>query len=122
MPAKQINNFGNVVISEDVIAKIAGTAALANSVGIVGMAYRSKADRLVSVMKKDNAAKGVKVIVNGTKINLELHVIAKYGVNLVSVCESMIEQVRYAVEGATGIDVSLITVTVESLMPEEDNE
>lgn len=122
MPAKQINNFGNVVISEDVIAKIAGTAALANSVGIVGMAYRSKADQLVSVMKKDNAGKGVKVIVNGTKINLELHVIAKYGVNLVSVCESMIEQVRYAVEGATGIDVSFITVTVESLMPEEDNE
>ena len=122
MPAKQINNFGNVVISEEVIAHLAGTTALTNSVGIVGMAYRSKADELASLLKKDNAGKGVKVIMNGNKINLELHVIARYGVNLVTVCESVIERVKYEVEGATGLEVGLITVTVESLMTDEENE
>ena len=122
MPAKQLNNYGNIVITEDVIAKIAGNAALANSVGILGMASRSKADELAILLNKAYAGKGVKVSVKGSKVTLDIHVIGRYGVNIVSACESMIEQVRYAVEQATNLTVESIVVTVESLMADEDCE
>ncbi len=122
MPAKQINRYGDVIITEEVIAKIAGCAALANSVGIVGLASRSKADELATLLKKNAAAKGVKVSINASKVKLEIHVIGRYGVNLASSCESLIEQVKYAVEQSTGLEVVSVIVTVESLMVDEDSE
>ncbi len=122
MPAKQINRYGDVIITEEVIAKIAGTAALANSVGIVGLASRSKADELATLLKKNAVAKGVKVSINASKVKLEIHVIGRYGVNLASSCESLIEQVKYAVEQSTGLEVVSIVVTVESLMADDDGE
>ena len=122
MPAKQINNNGNVVITEEVIAKIAGNAALTNSVGILGMASRSKTDELAVLLKKDYASSGIKVSINASKVKVDIHVVGRYGVNIVTACESLIEQVKYAVETATGLEVSTVAVTVESLMDDEDCE
>ena len=55
MPGKTTNVYGNVTVSDEVIAKIAATEAT-HCIGVVGMAHRSKADQLASLLKKERTA------------------------------------------------------------------
>ena len=49
------------------------------------------------------------------KISIDLHVIVEYGVNIKVICESIIGNVKYAVETATGFKVGKVTVNVEGV-------
>ena len=80
------------------------------------MAVRSKTDGLVHLLKRESMAKGVKVYYNedGT-VSIELHIIVENGVNLVAVCRSIINQVRYMVSENTGASIRSIDVCVDSM-------
>ena len=119
MAVKAENVYGNIVISDEVIGKIAATEAM-KCVGVVGMAFKSKADELVSILKKDVANKGVRVISSGTSINLELHIVAEYGVNLNAISNNIAEAVKYAVEAMTSFSVEKVIVQVESVRVSND--
>lgn len=118
MPSKIDNVYGGIVISDDVIAAIAATEAT-RCVGIVGMAFRSKADQLASLLKKDSSSKGVKVIAVPGGIILQLHIIAEYGVNLSAISNNIIENVKYGVESMVGCTVKKVEITVEGIRMEE---
>ena len=119
MAVKTENVYGNIIISDEVIGKIAATEAT-KCVGVVGMAFKSKADELASILKKDVANKGVKVIASGNTINLELHIVAEYGVNLNAISKNIVDGVKYAVESMTGFSVGKIVVQVESVRVSND--
>lgn len=109
------NNNGDVLIDNEVMAKYAGSAAVENF-GIVGMASVSVKDGLVRLLKKDNVSHGVNVVVDeNNKLQIELHIIVAYGVNINSVCENLIGNVKYRVEEFTGMDVEKISVFVEGV-------
>jgi len=113
------NEFGEVSVSLNVIAKIAGAVAT-KCYGVVGMASKNKKDGFVSLLNVDNISKGVKVLNDpegGLKI--ELHIIVKYGVNINAICDSIIHNVSYKVEQAIGMSVNKVTVQVESVRVEE---
>ena len=114
MAIKKENVYGNVSVSDEVIGKIAATEAT-NCVGVVGMAFKSKADELASILKKDSANKGVKVSVSGGCIQLEIHIIAEYGVNLNAISQNIVDSVKYAIESMTGFSVEKVIVQVESV-------
>lgn len=114
MSVKTESVYGSVVISDDVIGKIAGIEAT-HCIGVVGMAFKSKADEFASLLKKDAVNKGVKVTVNNRAISLELHIIAEYGVNLTAICNNIIENVKYAVETMTGYEIDKVIINVESV-------
>ena len=115
MPLKSGTVYGNVIISDDCIAKIAAVEAM-HCIGVVGMAFRSKADQLASLLKKDSVTKGVKVISSDKReLVLQLHVIAEYGVNLAVISKNIIENVKYAIKTMTGYDVKKVEVSVEGL-------
>lgn len=114
MAVKTESVYGAIVITDDVIAKIAGIEAT-KCVGVVGMAFKSKADEFASLLKKDSVNKGVRVTLNNKAIVLELHVIAEYGVNLTAISNNIIENVKYAVETMTGYKVDKIIINVESV-------
>lgn len=114
MAVKTENVYGNISISDEVIGKIAATEAT-KCVGVVGMAYKSKADEIASILKRDAANKGVKVMISGGNIQLELHIIAEYGVNLNAISKNIIDGVKYAVESMTGFSVEKVIVQVESI-------
>ena len=103
MAAKTENVYGNIVISDEVIGRIAATETV-KCVGVVGMAFKSKADEITSILKKDNANKGVKVISTGNSIVLEIHIVAEYGVNLNAISNNIVDSVKYAVESMTGFN------------------
>lgn len=119
MAVKKETVYGSVVISDDVIGKIAGNEAT-KCVGVVGMAFKSKADEFASLLKKDALSRGVKVTSANGVLSMELHIIAEYGVNLNAISNNIIENVKYAVENMTGFTVDKIVVNVESIRVQKD--
>lgn len=110
---------GKVSIYSDVIAKIAGYAAT-TSYGVVGMAYRSKTDTVANLLKRENVAKGIGVTVTpDNKINIDVHVIIVYGVNINVIGNSIIKNVKYQVTHTTGLEVDHINVCIEGFRLQE---
>jgi uncharacterized alkaline shock family protein YloU len=112
--AKIENSNGTICISTEVIATIAGDAA-SHCYGVVGMAIRNPADGIANLLKKDNASRGVKVLVDEGGLTIDIHVIVEYGINIKVTSNSIIENVKYKVESATGFIVKQINVHVESV-------
>ena len=48
-------------------------------------------------------------------VNIDLHIAVDHGVNIATVCRSIISEVRYHVERLTGVDVKNVDVYVESI-------
>ena len=114
MKGRMSTKLGNVVISNDVIAKYAGLAAVECS-GVVGMAMVSVADGLVKLLKRESLSKGVRVEIENNKIMIDFHIIVVYGVNISAVTENIISNVKYAVEQFTGMEISKINIFVEGV-------
>ncbi len=114
MSAKIENNFGNIVISNNVIANIAGAVAN-NCYGVVGMAVRNTRDGIVNLLKAGNISKGIKVEVEDNMIIIDMHIMVQYGVNISAICESIMHNVGYQVSSMTGFEVKEINVHVEGM-------
>ena len=109
---------GSITIDTEVISKIAGIIAT-GCYGVVGMAYRSKSDEFASLLKRDSLTKGIKVTVDGKIVNVDIHIIIQYGVNINAICNSIINNVKYQVNHMTGLDVGDINVYVEGFRVQE---
>ena len=104
------------MITSDVITTLAGAAAT-NCFGVKGMAKRGVSDGLVHLLKREAMGKGVLVTWGpGEAISIELHIVVDYGVNICAVSLSIIDEVRYKVESATGEKVKSVDVFVDSMM------
>ncbi len=108
------NSMGNVIITPEVIAQYAGAQAL-ECFGIVGMAAKSKKDSVMHLLKKESLKKGVDVVVSDNTISIDFHVIVAYGLNIVSITENLMENVKYKLEEFTGMKVEQINVLVEGV-------
>ena len=106
---------GEITISSAVFTTITGAAAT-NCFGVKGMAYRSMTDGLVHLLRREAMSKGVKVTYNeaGT-VSIELHIILENGVNIATVCRSIMSEVKYVVTKNTGVEVREINVCVDSV-------
>ena len=114
MAVKTENNQGAIVISNNVISRIAGATAT-GCYGVVGMAAKTATDGIASLLKWDNITKGIKVTTEDDKINIDLHIIVEYGINIKVISESIISNVRYTVESITGFKVGKVTINVEGI-------
>ena len=96
-------DLGYIDITNEVLAGIAGYAA-SSCFGVKGMTIRSMSDGLAHLLGLENQSRGVKVTeaVDG-------------GVNISTVCRSIIGEVRYNVERLTGVDVKNVDIYVESI-------
>ena len=94
----------------------AAADALRAVFGVKGMAYRSMTDGLVHLLRREAMSKGVKVTYNedGT-VSIELHIIVENGVNIATVCRSIMGEVKYVVTKNTGVEVREVNVFVDSI-------
>ena len=106
--------LGEVMISTDVIEKCAGASAV-ECFGIVGMASKNVRDGLAKLLKRENLSNGVSAKVEDNKIKIDIHIIVSYGVNIPSVCDNLLETVKYKVEEFTGLSVEKINIFVEGV-------
>ena len=104
---------GEISISSAVFTSITGAT---NCFGVKGMAYRSMTDGLVHLLRREAMSKGVKVTYNedGT-VSIELHIIVENGVNIATVCRSIMGEVKYVVTKNTGVEVREVNVFVDSI-------
>ena len=113
---RQTNEQGSVCGSTNVYEDIAGTAAT-YCVGVKGMAARSMKDGVYHLLRKESMSKGVKVYFHEDRsISIDLHIMVDAGVNLATVGNSIISEVRYVVEKSTGTEVRAVNVYIDSMM------
>ena len=107
---------GRIQLSGDIFSKLTGAVAT-SCYGVKGMAFRSKTDGLVHLLRRESMSKGVKIIYNDDQsITIHLHIIVDNGVNLLAVGRSIQSEVKYNVSRLTGVEVRRVNVCVDSMM------
>lgn len=115
MDSKIVNEIGTISISEEVILKTAGYAAL-ECYGIVGMAAKRSTDGIVQMLGFDNIGRGVIIHMDGNNcVDVELYIIVEFGISISAVAETLIDTVKYKIEYLTGVHVNTVNVTVEDI-------
>ena len=106
---------GEISVSSAVFSNITGIAAT-NCFGVKGMAYRSMTDGLVHLLRREAMSKGVNITYHDdNSISIELHIIVENGVNIATVCRSIMGEVKYVVNLNTGVTVKAVNVCVDSV-------
>lgn len=114
MEKEWTNDYGKITIAKEVIAKIAGLAAM-ECYGLVGMASSKVQDGIAHLLGWENLSKGVIVEVEDDNVSLELNIIVEYGTNIHQVAHNIIERVNYTLEDKVGIKVTEIEVNVQGV-------
>ena len=115
MKGSMTTDLGIITINPDVIAKYAGSVAV-ECFGIVGMAAVSMTDGLVRLLKKESLTHGIQIAISGeNNLTLNFHVIVSYGVNILSVSDNLVNNVKHKVEEFTGMTVEKINIFVEGV-------
>lgn len=107
-------HLGNIYIDPEVIAQYAGSVAV-ECFGIVGMASVNVKDGLVKLLMKESITHGISVNIVNNKLILDFHVIVAYGVSIITVCDNLINNVKYKVESFTGLEIEKINIFVEGV-------
>ncbi|EJW17498.1 Asp23/Gls24 family envelope stress response protein [Paenibacillus alvei] len=114
MAEEQLNTQeGNIRISDDVVATIAGLAAL-ETPGIAAMSG-GLSEGWAKRLSGKNVQKGVSVEVGQVETAIDLRVIVMYGMPIQEVCRQLQLNVREAVQNMTGLDVVEINIKVEGV-------
>ena len=114
MHAKIQNEYGSILIDNEVIARMAGVVAM-ECYGIVGMAARNVRDGLVQLLKMDSLTKGVRLQIQENTLIVDLHVIVEYGTNIAAIMDTLISNIHYKLEDQIGLSVNEINIFVEDV-------
>ena len=106
----QDEELGQVQIADEVVAIIAGLAAMEVD-GVSSMAGTSTRD-LLSKLGKKNLAKGVRVGVLDGVVTVSLALNLRFGKNIMEVSSKVQEKVKTAIENMTGLTVADVNVKV----------
>lgn len=104
------NNHGEVVIADEVVAVIAGLAAMEVE-GVATMAGDATRE-LISKIGKKSLSKGVRVDILEGVVTVALALNIKYGYNIMSITTKVQEKVKTAVENMTGLKVADVNIRV----------
>ncbi|HBG0577700.1 TPA: Asp23/Gls24 family envelope stress response protein [Clostridioides difficile] len=104
------NKFGQVKISNDVIATIAGLAALE----VEGIETTAT---LTDKLLKNN---GVKIQIEEEDVNLDVMVTIKYGMSIPDTTFKVQENVKNTVETMTGLKVSQVNIHIQGISFKKD--
>ena len=106
----QTTDLGTISVSSEAIAQIVGHVA-AESYGIVGMSGR----RFPRLPGRDRLTDGIEVKARDGGVEIDLHVVVEYGLNLAEVAATVRRRVAYEVERQTGLAVAAVEVRIEDV-------
>ena len=112
----EINSeFGHVSISDDVIASVAGGAAV-SCYGIIGMASKNQVkDGITEILRKENYAKGIVVKKDEEKLVIDLYIIVMYGTKISEIANNVQSSVKYQIEKTLGVKVNEINIYIQGI-------
>ena len=108
---------GEVRVSEEVVAIIAGLAATEVE-GVSSMAGNIT-NEIVSKLGMKNLSKGVKVSFQSNQLAVQVAIVLKYGYSIPKVSAMVQEKVKSAIENMTGITVREVSVHILGIDKDE---
>ncbi len=69
----------------------------------------------MKLLMKESITHGISVNIVNNKLILDFHVIVAYGVSIITVCDNLINNVKYKVESFTGLEIEKINIFVEGV-------
>lgn len=109
---------GEVRISDEVIAVIAGLAA-SEVEGVASMAGNVTRD-LIEKLGVKSLSRGVRVQVNEDSVKAALNVNLKYGYNVPDTCAQIQDKVKTAIETMTGLHVTEVNIKIVNVVMDND--
>ena len=115
MPINTKNNFGEIKISDEAIASLAGST-VCECYGVVGVVSKAIVkDRYKDLLKKENYSKGVLVTRRKGELAIDIYVVISLGVKISEVVLEAQKRVKYTVEKSLNMDVREVNIHVEGI-------
>ncbi|ANB57029.1 asp23 family protein [Anoxybacillus sp. B7M1] len=115
MSIEMQTTYGRIEISNDVIATIAGGAAV-DCYGIVGMASKNQIkDGLSEILRKENFSKGVIVREEDGEVHIDMYIIVSYGIKISEVAHNVQTKVKYTLDKTLGLAVKSINIYIQGV-------
>lgn len=110
---KDEKGTGRVYLADDVVAMIAGLAAIRDVEGVFAVGESTKKSIATYNVKK--AAKGVKIemLEDGVKVDISLAI--AYGYNIPETCAKVQKKVQSTIENMTGLTVKNVNLRIAGL-------
>ena len=105
---------GSLKVSNDVIADLAGYAAL-ECYGVVGMAITDEQEGVTRLLPTYRLRKGIGVSSEGGRVAVDLHVIVEAGVNMASVVRNLTSSVTHLIKQIAELQSVDVKVHIEGL-------
>ncbi|HPP30866.1 MAG TPA: Asp23/Gls24 family envelope stress response protein [Soehngenia sp.] len=119
MPLIIKNEIGSIFIEDTVIQEIVGLSVI-ESYGVVDKASKDSFEGIFSFFGFDPSYKGIKVTINDNDVDVDIYLILEYGVKISTVCQNIIERVKYNLKYYTGINIGDINIFVQGIRTESD--
>lgn len=108
-------NFGEIDISNEVIATIAGGAAV-DCYGIVGMASKNQIrDGITEILRRENFSRGVIVRQVDDEVHIDMYIIVSYGTKISEVAHNVQSKVKYTLNQMLGLSVDSVNIYVQGV-------
>ncbi|WP_424474984.1 Asp23/Gls24 family envelope stress response protein [Oceanobacillus kimchii] len=113
-------NDGQVTITTDVIATIAGGTAV-ECYGIVGMASKSQIkDGIAEMLRKENYSRGIVVRQEKDKLHIDMYIIVSYGTKISEVANNVQSQVKYTLSQSLGLSIDSVNIFIQGVRVAKD--
>lgn len=113
-------NDGQVTITNEVVATIAGGAAM-EVYGIVGMASKSQIrDGISEILRKENFSRGIVVRQEDDHLHVDMYIIVSYGTKISEVANNVQSKVKYTLNHTLGLAVDSINVYIQGVRVAKD--
>jgi uncharacterized alkaline shock family protein YloU len=108
-------NLGQIEVANDVIANIAGVAAM-DCYGLVGMASRSALkDGITELLGRENLSKGIEVRTEQEEVVIDMYIIVGYGTKISEVAHNVQSKVKYTLDQMIGLQVNRVNIFVQGV-------
>ncbi|MFC5712191.1 Asp23/Gls24 family envelope stress response protein [Thalassorhabdus alkalitolerans] len=115
MTIEMNSQLGSIDVSKEVVATIAGGAAI-DCYGIVGMASQKQLkDGFSDLIKKENFSRGVVIREDEEDIHIDMYIIVSYGTKISEVAYNVQTKVKYQLEQMLGLTVDSVNVYVQGV-------
>ncbi|WP_042144916.1 Asp23/Gls24 family envelope stress response protein [Paucisalibacillus sp. EB02] len=111
---------GHVTITNEVIATIAGGAAV-ECYGIVGMASKSQIrDGIAEILRKENYSRGIVVRQEDNSLHIDMYIIVSYGTKISEVANNVQSQVKYTLSKTLGLEIDSVNIYIQGVRVAKD--
>ena len=105
---------GNLKVSNDCIADLAGYAAL-ECYGVVGMAVTDQQEGVTRLLPMQRLRRGIDVSVEDGRIVVDLHVVVEQGVNMAAISSNLVSSVKFILGRIAELEDVEVRVHIEGM-------